>query len=178
MTIYENLISELSEIKLQSQNQYLSYGFIHGDCSPDNLIKLQHDVSFLDFDSIKIDFQLFDLTDLLLKYSNEPKQNEELNFIQEYIKITGFYKSNELMYLYNILNVISCYRGLLMALSTEYYCFEKQKFSPEVMGTFFLKKVLLLANNVKYRLRELRKCQEKLQEHTGEFTATLKATTN
>lgn len=177
LTIYKNLIAGLSKIKLKPQNLPLSHGFIHGDCSPDNLIKLRHDVSFLDFDSIKTDFQLFDLTDLLLKYSDEPKQDEELKIIQEYIKITGFYKSSELMCLYNMLNVISCYRGLLMALSTEYYCFENRKFSPEVMDAFFLKKVLLLANNTKYRLKELKKCQEKSQEHTVESMATLKTMT-
>ena len=177
LRVYENLISGLSKIKLQPQNMSLSHGYIHGDCSPDNLIQQRHNISFLDLDSIKTDFQLFDLTDLLLKYSDEPKQNEELKIIQEYIKITGFYKSSELLCLYNILNVISCYRGLLMALSTEYYCFEKQKFLPKVMDAFFLKKVLLLINNTKYRLKELKKCQEKSQEHIAESMVTLKTMT-
>ena len=90
------------------------------------------------------------------KPTNVLNQNTELKIIYEYINITGFYENNELMALYNILNLISCYRGLLMALSTEYYCFEKQKFLPEVMDTFFLKKVLSLANNAKCRLKELK----------------------
>ncbi len=159
LTIYENLILELSKINFKPQPLLLSYGFIHGDCSPDNLIKLKQCISFLDFDSIKLGFQLYDLTDFLLKYSDEPKQDEELKIIQEYIKITGFYKNYELMCLYNTLSMLSCYRGLLMALSTEYYCFEKKKFLPEIMDAFFLKRVLALVNNVKYRLKELEGCQ-------------------
>lgn len=48
-----------------------------------------------------------------------------------------------------------------MALSTEYYCYVKQKFSPNVMDSLFLHKALLLTNNVKNRIKELRRCKEK-----------------
>ena len=157
---YQSLIDKLPYPNSLKFNIPLSYGFIHGDCSPDNLIITPYKVSFLDFDSIKIGFQLFDLTDLLLKYSNNPNKDEELKIIQEYFKITRFYKNSELIYLYNLINIISCYRGLLMALSTEYYCFEKQKFSSEIMDNLFLNKVLLLINNVKCRFEELKICQE------------------
>ena len=43
-----------------------------------------------------------------------------------------------------------------MALSTEYYCFEKQKFSCEILDKLF--KIILLLENIKSRLKELEKC--------------------
>ena len=96
----------------------------------------------------------------MLKYANTPNTFEELKIIQEYMKITGFYKSDNLYVLYILINVISCYKGLLMALSTEYYCFEKHKFSLKIMNNLFLENILSLVDNVKFRLEEVKKCQE------------------
>ena len=60
-----------------------------------------------------------------------------------------------------------------MALSTEYYCFEKKKITPEVMDSLFLKHVLQLITNVELRLEKLH-CQERLHEPTEEYMAILR----
>lgn len=63
-----------------------------------------------------------------------------------------------------------------MALSTEYYCFEKKKFTPEVLNSLFLSQISRLIDNIKYRLGRL-KCQKKLRGHIEEYMDILKVTT-
>lgn len=158
--VYKYLINEISSISLSKNITYLSYGFIHGDCSPSNIIENITGMHFLDFDCLHENFQFWDIIDLLLKYYNKPNFDKELKIIDIYIKRTGFYKRNDLLYFNKFINFVACYKGILMALSTEYYCFEKRKFTSEVLDSLFLSQVLKLINNIKYRLERL-KCQEK-----------------
>lgn len=157
LNIYELLIKELysQSYYINMHTQLLPYGFIHGDYSPSNVIKCNSQFHFLDFDSLHKDFQLWDLIDLLLKYTPYPCIAKELKTMHLYTKNTGFYKNTTLSYLYCLINLIASYKGIIMALSTEYYCFEKGKFTLEVMNSFFLKRVLHIISNVRFRLENL-----------------------
>lgn len=92
----------------------------------------------------------------MLKYTNQPNIAEEVKIINLYMQDTGFYKKVELSSFYELINLLACYKGIVMALSTEYYCFEKRKFTLDVMNSFFLKQILQLISNVELRLENLK----------------------
>ena len=152
LNLYNPLINKVLNLPLNKIISNVSYGIVHGDCSPNNFIKSENRILFLDFDSIRQDYQFLDLTDLLLKYSDLPNEQTDLEIVKNYLKITGHSQDIDVKSFCSLLNIVSCFRGIEMALSTEYYCFDKKKFSREVMNKYFIRTILSLLQNIEIRL--------------------------
>ncbi len=109
---------------------------------------------FIDFDNIKYDYQIYDLVSLLLKYTAVPVILKEKKILQKYYFKTEGKKFDKL---YNLINIIACYKGMEMILSTEYYCFIVNKFSEIVLNNCFMLTLDELNENIKIRMGEVKK---------------------
>jgi len=130
-----------------------NYGIVHGDCNPQNILICKDKYKFLDFDSIRYNYQLYDLIDLLLKYTDRPDIVLEKKILKKHYQILN--KTDDFQKKYDTINTLACYKGFEMALSTEYYCYEMHKFTEIVLHKFFITTLNRLISNVNFRLKEI-----------------------
>ena len=153
-TIYQKLLSGLSDIPYPLKCEF-SIGKIHGDASPSNIIHTPWGTFYIDIDAISTGYQIFDLIDFFLKKTETYSSISEKRLLKHYFEIIHF--PINLKKFYQTLNILACYQGVKIALSTEYYCFEKHKFSEWDLNAYYLVNIKQLLKNIEQRISYLKR---------------------